>query len=290
MLSIHLGAHKTASTHLQYSLRLVRDQLRAGGLLFADPSVLRDGPVPLQQALNDGAGGAADAICAQGLAKMAQGCPHLLISEENILGGTHRTSLFSGRGLVYPYAVRRLRQVIAIAGGGPVTLYLGLRDPASFNVSAFALQVSLGNETELAPYLRGRDPTKVGWNWLVKRLVGIAAVERVVVWRYENYAALRPQLLARMLPAGLDAVVPLPPPSNESLTQRGYDWFLRRANADPEADLQLLAKRARRRFSRADGHAALRLLSEGDHARSAVSYAEDIGRLCRLPKVEFLLP
>lgn len=290
MLSIHLGAHKTASTHLQYSLRLVREDLRAGGVLYLDPSMLRDEQVPLQRALNAGPGGEADEVCTHGLMELMQDCPHLLLSEENILGGTHRTNLYSGRGLVYPYAARRLRQVIAIAGGGPVTLYLGLRDPAGFNVSAFALQVSLGNEIGLADYLSGRDPTKVGWNWLVKRLIAIEEVARIVIWRYEDYAQLRPQILADMLPGGLEAIVPEPAPSNESLTQAGYDWFLRHATANPETDLPRLAKRARARFGRSAGHAALRLLSEEDYARSALNYAEDLARLCLLPKVDFLLP
>lgn len=290
MLSIHLGAHKTASTHLQYSLRLVRDDLRARGVLFVDPALLRGEAVALGQVLAQGPDCAAARGCARDLTRMRAECAQMLISEENILGGTHRSNMVSQRGVLYPFAMRRLRQVIALCGGGPATVYLALRDPAGFNVSAFALQLSLGNEVELGPYLRGRDPALSLWGSLVKRLAALPEVARLVVWRYEDYGALRPALLARMLPADCVALVPDPPPSNESLTQPGYDWFLRRAMADSDIDLRELARRARRRFPRSAANPGLRLLEDAVQARSALAYAADIALLRTLPKVEFLAP
>lgn len=288
-LTIHLGAHKTASTHLQQSLRLARDTLEAGGLFLAEPSMLRDdGAIPLAQALAEGPGRDGDKGCRAALAHLRGACPHLLISEENILGGTARGKLFSPRGLIYPFAARRVRQVIALAGGGPATLFLGLRDPAGFLVSAFALQLSFGKERGLADYLGGRNPARLGWAGLVRRLAEIPEVARLVVWRYEDYAALRPQILARMLPQDLTRAVPDPAPANESLTQPGYLWFRRQAMADSDADLRVLAHRARRRFPRAAGYPPLRLLDEAVYARSKVFYAAEIACLRALPKVEFL--
>ena len=291
-LTIHLGAHKTASTHLQYSLRLARDDLRAGGVFLAEPSMLREdqAAIPLSRALAEGEAGAAQAECAQLMAVARGDAPDLLLTEENILGGTRRGTMFSRRGVLYPFAARRLRQVLAMTGGGPATLYLALRDPVAFNVSAFALQVSLGNEIELAPYLQGRDAARVGWAGLVRRLAAIEGVERVVVWRYEDYRALRPRLLQKLLPPQLAALVPDPPHSNESLTQAGYDWFLKRAMVDSEADLRVLARRARNRFRRVDGHAPLRLLDAADHARGAAHYADEIALLRGLARVTYLEP
>lgn len=290
-VSIHLGAHKTASTHLQYSLRLGREALRAKGVFLAEPSMLRDaGAIPLEQALAEGEGSAAQDLCRQQLDRLRGAAPDLLLSEENILGGTRRGTLFSRRGLVYPFAARRLRQTIAMAGGGPVVLYLALRDPADFQVSAFSLQVLLGNELELAPYLQGRDPVRVGWSGLVRRLAAVEGVARIVVWRYEDYPVLRPRLLDLMLPEGVAATLPDPPRSNESLTQPGYDWMLRRAMADSEADLRDLARRARRRFRRGDGHPPLRLLDEATRIRSARAYAAEIARIRTLVGVTLLEP
>jgi len=285
-LTLHLGAHKTASTHLQVSLRLARRELRAGGVFYADPGVLRHDGLPLVRALTHG--GRAARVVSERLAEARACCPELLLSDENILGGTHRSCLFSRQGMIYPGVRARLRRCLALAGGGPAVLCLSVRDPAQFNVSAFALQLALGNEIEIDAYLQGRDPAALSWSGLAQRLASVPGVARLLVWRYEDYPALRPRLLARILPPGLAALVPEPPPSNESLTQPGYEWFLRRAMADSEADLRVLANRARLRFRRADGHAALRLLPEADYRRSAVAYAEDLRQLRALPGVEFL--
>ena len=84
--------------------------------------------------------------------------------------------------------------------------------------------------------------------------------------------------------------VPDPPPANESLTQAGYDWFLRRAMDEPDADLRSLARHALMRFPRAQGHGPLRLLSEAVRARSAAAYARDLAALAGLPGVELMAP
>lgn len=291
-VSIHLGAHKTASTHLQLSLARVRDQLRAAGLFLAEPSMLREeaAVIPLSQALADGEGCSAQAACRDLLAGARGDAPDLLLTEENILGGTRRGTMFSRRGLFYPHADRRLRQAIDIVGGGPVTLYLALRDPASFQVSAFSLQLLLGNELELASYLQGRDPVQVDWAGLIGRLREVDGVARIVTWRYEDYPALRPRLLDMLLPPGLAGLVPDPPPSNESLTQPGYEWFLKSVMADSEADLRTLARKARARFRRRDGHAPLQLLDEATRERSARAYAAELDRIRAMRGVSLLEP
>lgn len=288
-LTIHLGAHKTASTHLQYSLRLARQQLRQGGVFYADPIQLRHDGLPLMNALATGRAELFDRT-ARRLAAAREIFPEMLLSEENILGGTRRGRLSGRSGFVYPFALGRVRRVIALAGGGPVTLFLSLRDPAHFYVSAFALQMSYGAEVDFDSYLDGRDPARIGWTGLVRRLAGIEDVARIVVWRYEDYPALRQRLLARLLPPALVPHVPEPPPANESVTQAGYDWFVRRALEDDDIDLPTLLRRARNRFPRAQGHAPLRPLGDADYARSARAYGEQIARLRLLPKVEYLEP
>ncbi|MGA0617701.1 hypothetical protein [Paracoccus sp. KR1-242] len=288
-LSIHLGAHKTASTHLQYSLRQVRDRLAQAGLFYADPGTLRD-VLPLSQALARGEGCPAELSCRRQFQAAREGFADLLISEENILGGTHRSKIYSQRGTLYPRAPHRLRRVIDMAGGGPATLYLALRDPAGFHVSAFALQLSEGNEIELDAYMGGRDPARAPWSGLVKRLKQVEGVGRIVVWRYEDYAALRPELLARLLPEGMAGSVPEPEPRNVSITQPGYDWFVAQAMADNQADLRDLFRQARQKFPRRKGHPRLRLLDEAAHERSAGCYRAEIEALARMPGVELLLP
>ncbi|KGJ05874.1 hypothetical protein SAMN04487972_1386 [Paracoccus halophilus] len=288
-LTIHLGAHKTASSHLQHSLALASDELRRAGIFYAGPTALRGDELPLADALSSRRRQPARMVRDR-LAPARETFPEILLSEENILGRTGRQWICGGSGLVYPAASYRVRRMIALAAAGPATLFLGIRDPASFYVSTFALQFSEGREVDFETYLNGRDPARIGWAGLIGRLGAIDSVARIVVWRYEDYPALRPQLLARLLPPGLAARVPDPPPVNESVTQPGYDWFVSRALNDSEIDLRVLARRARLRFRRADGHPPLRPLPDSDYQRSREFYARQVARLRRLPKVEFLEP
>ena len=288
LLSLHLGAHKTASTHLQQSLRQVREELGQGGLCYAGPKTLR--AMTLAEALERGGASRPARECRQAMSELAANHAQLLLSEENILGGTRRYNMIAENGVLYPHAGRRVRQVIQMAGRGNATLFLSLRDPAAYNQSAFALQVSLGNEIELDPWLHGRDPTRVRWSGLVKRLAAIDSVDRIVIWRYEDYRELRPRVLELMLGEELAALIPELPPSNVSLTQAGYDWFRKRAMADSEEDLRVLVRRAQRRFSRDAGHAPLQLFDDEVRARSALMYAREVSLVRATEKVQFLDP
>ncbi|MFO1138879.1 MAG: hypothetical protein U1E41_07380 [Paracoccus sp. (in: a-proteobacteria)] len=289
-LTIHLGAHKTATTHLQQSLRQVRRELRQGGVFYAGPGVLRDRGARLERILGGHGELRMDSGLGRALAEVRHCLPEMLLSEENILGGTSRRRIVGPQGVFYPGAGRRLQRLIALAGGGPATLCLAVRDPASFNVSAFAVQLAYGKEIDIEDYLVGRDPARLDWAALVARLSAVPGVARIIVWRYEDYPALRPQILARMLPPGLGAIVPEAPRSNESITQAGYDWLLEQADASEDADLRALVHEARIRFGRAQGHGPMRPFADEVYARSAVCYAENVARLAELPGVELLLP
>ncbi|WP_134680192.1 hypothetical protein [Paracoccus ravus] len=289
MLTIHLGAHKTASTHLQQCLRQVREQFEARGLAYLGPTELRS-ILHLNDAMVGQRRSKAFLLCRRSFHELRAAFAHLLISEENILGGTQRTNMFSSRGMIYPGAAPRLRRLINMAGGGPAEIFLGIRDPASFSVSCFALQVSLGNETRFDEYLRGRDPAGIRWSGLVSRLSSLETVSRIVVWRYEDYADLRPRLLQRLLPGDMAEIVPNSPPANVSISQPGFEWLLERAGGASRTELRDLVQAARRRFSASAGHAPLRLVSDEDMDRSRRLYARDVVRVRRMAKVEFLDP
>lgn len=290
-LTIHLGAHKTASTHLQSSLHMVRGALRDAGVFFADPWILRSPRLPLIPVLlRPESPDWYRPHLVRTLTGAREVYPEVLLSDENLLGGINRYNLFDNTGMLYPDAPRRVAETIALAGGGPATLCLAVRDPIRFNLSAFAHLVIRGEEIELSAFLRGRDPARANWVALVRRLSELPGVARILIWRYEDYRALRSRILARMLPPALAVQVPDASPINEGLTQPGYDWFVASAMADSDVDLRVLADHAQARFRAADRHGSLRLLPEEEFARSAASYASQVWRLRRLPKVEFLAP
>lgn len=145
-------------------------------------------------------------------------------------------------------------------------------------------------EIEIEQYLCGRDPAQADWAELAQRLSEIPEVTRIVVWRYEDYAALRSRILAQMLPPSLAALVPEPKPANESITQEGYEWFCGAAMKDFDMDLNILIHQARNRFPRSQGYSSLRPFGDDVYRRSAEYYAENLIALARVPKVQLMTP
>ena len=290
VLTLHLGAHKTATTHLQASLRAANGVLRERGVHFAGPTVLRTQRCPLTLALSESGTERQAERARRHLADVAEIYPELLISDENIIGGTRRGYLFGRRGQIYPQAAPRLRKLLTLLPNRPVDAVLSIRDPASFLTSAFSLQLNRGMELELDGYLNGRDPTAVDWTDLAARILSLPGIRRLTVWRYEDYRALRPRILSELLPPGVAPLIPDPRPVNVGMSRQGYDWLTGRAMQDAEADLRELAGQARTRFPRSAGHDPLVLLGHAQRRLSARRYAQDVARLRELPGVIFLDP
>lgn len=290
-LTLHLGAHKTATSHLQKALRLANAQLRDAGMFYAGPDNLRETALPLTRALYGT--GNVPALRRRARRRMDgifEIFPEVLLSDENFIGGTRRGKLFGRAGRVYPEAEQRLAELMAMLRFRPATAVLSVRDPVDFNVSAFALQLTFGLEIDLAGYLDGRPAWALDWTDLATRILRTRGIERLIVWRYEDYPRLYPVILKRLLPYAALPHVTNPAPANVSLSQPGYDWFVENAMGNTEIDLRVLSRRARERFPRSAGHPGLRLVSDDDHARSAQLYAQDVARLRDLPGVEFLDP
>ncbi|MDO5529701.1 MAG: hypothetical protein Q4F71_09885 [Paracoccus sp. (in: a-proteobacteria)] len=288
---IHVGAHKTATTHLQSALREVRADLARAGMGYIGPGRLRGGNGSLEQCLRQpGRAGAASRAVGESLRAARAQFGDLLLSEENILGGTRRSHIFGPEGMLYPRAVERLRYVITLLGRPRASVFLSVRDPASFVVSAFHQQVLSAREVLIEDYVRDVPVAALGWAELAGRIAAMPSVTRVIVWRYEDYRALRPEICARMLRPELAGLVPDPAPNNTGMSQAAYELYTKRALEDIEAPLKDLVKEAMRALPRGPDRPGLRLLDDETYARSAAHYAAEIERIAQIPGVELLRP
>lgn len=288
-LTLHVGAHKTASTHLQQTLRALIGPMRRAGIHYLDISHLRRGH-RLDDALGDGPAPARRrGRWRRHLDAAAETWPEMLISEENILGSVRRAGLMGPEG-IYPQAVRRVDRMCASLRRRPAVLYLSVREPLAFLGSAFAMQVEGGFELDFAEYTQGFDPAALSWSGLAERLLDVAGVARLVAWRYEDYPAVRPVLLRSLLPQALAAQAPDPRPALIGLSQEAFDEIRRRAEAEPDEDLRVIAREAKDRFPRAVGEGRITPASPAVRARVAAAHADDLDLLSRIDGVEVLHP
>ena len=213
-----------------------------------------------------------------------------LISEENILGTTFRGAMFGKDNRIYPAASEALSQLIVLLGGGPVELFLSVRDPAQFVTSAYGQQLKTGTGIDIESYTGGVSVADLSWTDLVQRLLSVPGVARLICWRYEDYALLRPVILERMLGAERAAIVPAASWRNAGISDAAYRAFAEMVMEDLESPVEDLLQRACALHPKTEGVPAMRPLRPRVYGRARRNYAQDMARLSALEGVELLAP
>lgn len=287
-LNIHLGAHKTATTHLQRCLGAIEADLLAHELMFLGPDTLRGAPLDLRALLNNPDRHPKRRDAARTLLRGLR-AEHrdLLISEELILGGLGQR-LLGPEGRIYQDAGQRLRNLLTLLGNPDVTLFLALRSPADFLTSLFGEQMRHGGPVRIEDFLDGFDPVSLSWSDLVARLLKGSQAGRIVCWRYEDTAAIRPVLLTRLLGSDLAARVPDLPPVRVGMSAAAYQMVLEKAGQGE--GVKMLTNRALNAHPREGGEARMQLLSPAVHKQCEHAYDDDCRNVAAMARVEFLRP
>ncbi len=223
---LHLGAHKTASTHLQRSLAGAKPDDVA---LFGPPQ-LRDSGDSLAERFGfplDPTTGAVSLMSGREvLIEMAGGAHRLVLSDENFAG-----RIQTGWGKIptplYFTASKRiaaLSQAVIAAGGPKVDLCLAIRDPAGYLTSCYSQILHGGRVVQPAKFMAKNALEAIDWVDYVRRLRAIPNISSVTVWRYEDYATIFGQICKAVV--GTTAVPPLETRAQVRLSRAALDAVL----------------------------------------------------------------
>lgn len=195
---LYLGAHKTASTHLQHMLMNSADLVARNGTRMAEPLTLRVSgwmTAFFQATRQHKAGEIAPDLLAQLRAQLPEDGGDLMLTDENILG-TPREML-EGWG-VYKFAGPRLKTLAAIFDDCRVEVFMSMRSYDSFFASLYAEVVRNRGYVAFDPFQTLSQDD--GWSWqnTVCDLVEAFGAENVVVWDYADFRALIPELVTRL--------------------------------------------------------------------------------------------
>lgn len=289
--AIHLGAHKTATTHIQNCLTRHAPRLRQAGIAYIGPRELRDGTLELPGALEQGVGGfGRRRAFRRALAAHAGAAGRILISEENILGVAHDPRMIR-ECRFYPRGHVRVSRLLRTIGAEGATLFLALRDPASYLVSAYSQRLFSGRVESFEEFIDGADPVRMRWSDLVARLLEAQPGVRLVVWCYEELRPPAEGLFDRMLPGVPRGAVTLAPGvTHPGLSARAHAAIMahyRRAGVRTGREVVL---EARRRFPKTGDEPAFEPFPAGIRAASAAAYRDDIARIAATSGVTMLSP
>ncbi|MCC5967906.1 MAG: hypothetical protein JJU24_17455 [Natronohydrobacter sp.] len=291
---LHIGAHKTASTHLQSVLLANRDRLRAAGCAYFGPDLLR-GDLKLPRARAVASVYQRDLSPLRGAvdAARAEGC-RVLLSDENIHGGGPRPPLLAAGGVYYPQAEARVARLLEGLGVRDAVLCLALREPVAHLVSGWGHQYLAGRPMSFAEYCADVDIAALRWSELVGRLAGLRDVAQVLVWRQEEYGALAGRLFPALTgveaaaldwPEALAGRASLVGPSARAMEE--VPGIMAR---NPGLEPKQAVRRAMRRFPKSAQWPAPEAVAADLRAASCAQYAADWARLCAMPGVTCLTP
>jgi hypothetical protein len=235
-LHLHIGAHKTATTHLQDILAANRTYLLDRGILYLPRILVRQ--MGLVQAVNSNYLKAEKApALAPSLEKIIRlqkpGTKRLIVSEENILGGC-----IDLLDCLYPTINERLLPWSTIPNQDNITLYISIRNHVDILPSAYSQALRDGSKTlRFDVYLNKWLHDKPSWHTLINEMRSVFPLAKIVVWTFEKYIKENAEIIARICGARLPKIDMRIPEATKSLSNDavvsiqdidpGLDWTAR---------------------------------------------------------------
>lgn len=291
---MHIGAHKTATTHLQHTLEANVALLKEAGVQYRGPRDFRGEGRTLQNRFGllteGGAATAHDPI--RELADLAAGAQRLVISEENIAGPIWQRKGGEASPL-YPRADAHLEKLLPQFGGRPLSLFFSVRNPADFISSTYAQALLGGRIQPFETFTKGMELSQVRWSNLLRRLTLLPDVTEVFVWKYEDYSKIQVRMLRKLLGWKLGPrVVPITGRVHQGMSAEAVARVLALGDNAPKTRKERRAMVHALREEYPTGEARGRFSPWGAEARAvaAKSYEDDLAEIAAMEKVQIIHP
>jgi len=185
---IHIGAHKTATTHLQDLLAKNSDEIQQNGMQYVTRKAIRQSKIRMKPGRMDWrlAFGGRPMInyLKNRFDPILNGSDCVVLSDENILGSPRELLCLP----IYPRANRRIKTLSVLNYNADVYVYLSIRRFDEIVTSAYA------QEIRNYPVAGGFEPIKDQvimhipyWSDFVSRLVKIVPENRLKIWKFEDF-------------------------------------------------------------------------------------------------------
>lgn len=214
-LHLHLGAPKTATTHLQDILELHRNDLFKQDIDFVPRPKLVDENFPRAITLISKNlykyPAFARYFIKRKLTSLRSGSSKLIISEENLIGGI---DFFRDNDFPFPKMESRIRALNTLTSWTKLHIFLAIRSPDTLLPSGYAQTL----RTRLVP--GGFDGVKEkalhrppSWTDVISRIKAIIPDAKLTVWRFEDYIANVDQVISILCGSELNNIRDIPVPA-----------------------------------------------------------------------------
>jgi hypothetical protein len=290
-IRLHLGLHKTATTHIQETLAALAPRLAAMGVDAPATTALRGAGFPRAVP----AGPAARARARGRMARLRGGGRVLVLSDERWLSGIPGALAPDP----YPDPERQLAPVLPLLRAAPrLRLLVALRDMGTHLPSAYAESLRFFPDTPpFAEAVAARLAAGASWLPAIERLRALFPEAPLTLWRYEGYRGRARAVLAEICGADPGPLPELAVP-RATRSPRAADVAAVEATTGPGAagaggtggDAARRAHARRMREALDGGREGPRFALEDAAARAAFSarYAADLEALGAMRGVRLL--
>jgi hypothetical protein len=274
---IHVGAHKTATTHLQDTLARHRADLRKGGVDYIARDQFRSIQLPYHGKFGWRIG-YRYLVRPRALQRLVDpfrtGNPTVLVSEENLLGWVGDAL----RTPPYPTGLPRIMHLVSLLGRTPFQLFLSVRGfheliPSAYVQAVRQTPVPGGFEAVRRSVLRRPPRWRPFVDW-IQRLVGR---DRLRIWTFETYRDQEAAIFGRLSGVDLTPGRSLSiPPTTRRLSREAVASLER---LDPRLPRRERQERVEEIVANDEGRDRFDPLTRSEHAWLAELYDRDLREL-----------
>jgi len=286
-LVLYLGAHKTATTHLQGILRENRAVLESQNIKLSSPSDVRKEWLPVFfKFCNKN-----DQTALEQVRALAPQKGKWILTEENIAGVSNDFAVLPG---MYPKVGERLACLSRVFTGADISLFFSLRSYDSFYRSAYSEVV---RNRGYIPFFEFYDEERFrenSWLEMVRQFANVIPEEKIILWRFEDFRSLAPTLIEKL--TGIEEVQPLidsyeAERTRPSLSQKTMDILSDLYPVLDRKESLKLVERINRAYPVSEGYAPLSTFDEVQTKRFKQAYERDVEMIKKeFPGIQFLTP
>ncbi len=278
-VSIHIGAHKTATTYIQGRLANSLALLEQHGIRYVELTEFR-------RAVTSQIVSAPEAATAF-LRDLLENTPELLVlSDENIIGWTEQ--LYE-TGRLYPNLSQRLGHVLGSLSGAEIDVFLCVRGYESFIPSLYCETIRHRPFISWDEFNATFSPSAVSWVRIVDEILRLVPEHRLHLWEYENFGELEGRVFADLLGKDLALEPPGQGSARESPSAKAIYALEALLPVLERKEIRRLLPHVSRELPRSAGYSRFDPYDQAARGSLADNYRRDIGQVRkRYPRIGWI--
>ncbi|RLA76854.1 MAG: hypothetical protein DRG78_18315 [Epsilonproteobacteria bacterium] len=284
-LKLYLGAHKTATTHIQGILMVNRDILLNNNIKLSSPQDIRN--EWLQYFFKYCKNPKIDLLQKVQFIRPPQGT--WVLTDENIIGVSNDLTVSSG---IYPNAGKRLYCMQEAFRDVDIELFFSIRSYETFYRSAYSEIVRNRGYISFEEFYDEDRFRNNSWIETIKMFVEVVPEDKITLWCFEDFKSLMPTIISKV--TGLSNSEELiqaytSSVTRPSLSQKTIDILDMLDDVISREESQSLVERINKKYSIGNGYENLVTFNKEEIHLFQKKYQEDIQAIKeKFPNINFL--